>query len=288
MKSFIGEKVFVVAEIGANHRQYLKDAHILILAAKKAGADAIKIQMFTPDSLASKDGSKLKTGLWAGKTLYELYEKACTPYGWVPRLKKFAEGLELKFFTTVYDIEALSVAEQIGIEAYKIASYEITELDLIEAVGQTKKPVIISTGSATEKEILNAKDAVGHSRVAFLKCTSNYPTLPEDANLKTILDMRRWLRWVGLSDHTTSIAVPVAAVALGARIIEKHIKITEDCLDAAFSLNPLQFKAMVTGIRTAEKALGKIEYGGTRTIVRKKVGGKSVRVIIERDENVKE
>lgn len=287
MKDFIGERTFIIAEIGANHSQNFVKAASMIYAAAEAGADAVKIQMFTPDSLTlNRDDErfKIKTGLWSGKTLYQLYQKAFLSYAWVPRLKQIADGLDIKFLTSVYDVKTLAATEKLGIEAYKVASFEVKEIELLKALAETKKPVIISTGGATEGDIARAKALVPNS--AFLKCTSKYPTPPEDVNLKTLVAMRKWLRYVGLSDHTTGIAVPVAAVALGARIIEKHFKIDEDGLDSAFSINPKFFEAMVAGIRTIEKAMGRIVYGEKTNVTREIVDGKSVRTIANEVRNL--
>jgi len=289
VRRFIGNNCFVIAEIGANHQQSFRNACELIYAASEAGADAVKIQMFRPESLTlDKDDKRfrLTNGPWKGQTLFELYQKAYLPYEWVPKLKELADGLGVKFITSVYDTDTVDIAEKMEIEAYKIASFEITELDLIAKVALTGKPVFISTGTASAAHIVKVKETIGHKKVAFLKCTSQYPAAPETMNLKTILDMRRWLGTVGLSDHTQTIAVPVAAVALGARIIEKHLKIGEEGLDASFSIDPIHFTAMVAAIRTAEKALGNVVYGGKAILRREKVSGKSVRVI-ERDKNEK-
>jgi sialic acid synthase SpsE len=268
---WIGEKVFVVAEMSANHKQDFNKACDLVHAASRAGADAIKVQMFTPDALAVKDDKIIKSGPWSGQTLYELYEKACMPYKWVPKLKDLAEKLGIKFFTSVYDTETVDMCEVLGIEAYKISSYEADHYELIEKVGKTKKPLIVSVGNLSLHKIFKVQDKVGHDQVVFLKCTSAYPAKLEGLNLRTLLDMGRSFT-VGFSDHTDGIVAPVVAVAMGARIIEKHLTLDDDTLDAGFSIFPDRFYAMVQAIRAAEDAIGKVIYGGKSFIER--VGGK--------------
>jgi sialic acid synthase SpsE len=280
---WIGGKVFVVAEISANHKQEFNKAVDLVYAAHRAGADAVKVQMFTPDSLALKNDEPIKAGPWAGQTLYELYEKACMPYKWIPKLQFLAAKLGIKFFATVYDLEAVGIAEALDIEAYKIASYEADYIDLVKKVAQTKKPLIISAGNLGHNRLSTIYNLVRnyHKQLAFLKCTSEYPAKLEDLNLKTLLDMRRNFGCVGLSDHTDGIVAPVVAVSMGAKIIEKHLTLDNDTLDAGFSVFPDRFATMVATIRAAEQAIGKVYYGGRSNIVRMEVNGKSVRRAVQ-------
>jgi sialic acid synthase SpsE len=280
MKSFIGERVFVIAEIGANHCQNYDRAASLIQAASFGGANAVKIQMFTADSLAVEGGEKLEGGPWSGSTLYELYEKASLPYEWVPKLKKQADKLGLKFITSVYDLETVDIAEQFDVEAYKIASFEVGEERLIRKVGMTDKPIFVSTGNADFRRIAETRRLVKHKKIALLKCTSAYPAPLDQMNLRTILDMRRnFGPYIGLSDHTTGIVAPVVATAMGARVVEKHIKIDEEGLDASFSIDPRQFMTMVCTIRAAEETMGKVFYGGKSIVSRRMIDGHSVRVV---------
>ncbi|MHC4464402.1 MAG: N-acetylneuraminate synthase family protein [Planctomycetota bacterium] len=284
MKQFLGDKCFIIAEIGASHHQDFLTACNLVDAARYAGADAVKVQMFKPASLTANSQSEkflIDDGPWAGYSLWELYEKASMPYEWVPALKDQAEKAGLKFVASVYDAKTLDVAELMEIEAYKVASYEATETELLKALDKTGKPVIVSTGVLSWPQIGRVCHLV--KNVALLKCTSEYPAPLDEMNLRTILDMKRnFGPFVGLSDHTTGMVAPVVAVSMGARIIEKHIKIDEQGLDSSFAIHPQRFKAMVETIRAAEKCMGKVAYGGKSQIKRAMVDGKSVR-IVEKD-----
>ncbi len=276
-----GEKdCFIVAEMGASHCQRFERAVRLVLAANYAGADAVKVQMFDPDQMA-KRGTMIKAGPWQGMELYELYCNTAMPYEWVPRLKTLAEGLGLFFFTTVYHPDTVRIAEDMGMEAYKIASFEITYNDLIDEVAQTKKPVIISTGMAEFTEIFQATRIVRkhHRHYYLLHCVSDYPADPKKMNLRTLLDMSRQHGGrVGLSDHSLSLTIPAVAATMGARIIEKHIRLNDDRgYDSGFSLNPKQFRDMVNGIREADKAMGGVSYGGPKKFRRKLINGKMLR-----------
>ena len=263
------ETVFVVAELSANHNQKYDRAVETIKAMKDAGADAVKLQTYTPDTLTidSQDEMFLKKdGLWKGKTLYELYKQAYTPWEWQPQLKKIANDLGMDLFSTPFDHTAVDFLEKMDVPAYKIASFELVDILLLRKIAQTGKPIIMSTGMATLAEIDEAVSAIreaGSSQLALLKCTSAYPADPAEMNLRTIPHMAEAFGLpVGLSDHTLGIAVPVAAVALGACIIEKHFTLSrrEPGPDSAFSLEPHEFKEMVDAIRTAEKALGEVSY----------------------------
>jgi len=262
--------VFIVAEISANHLQKFDYAIELIKVARKAGADAVKFQTYTPDTLTIDCDNKyfqIKQGtIWDGKTLYQLYKEAYTPWEWLPKLKKIAEKEGLIFFSSVFDKTSVDFLEKITPPAYKIASFEITDIPLIEYVARKKKPIIISTGIATLfdiKEAVNTCKKVGNNQIILLKCASVYPAPLEEVNLRTIPNLKETFKTVvGLSDHTLGISIPIAAVALGAKIIEKHLTLDRSLggPDAAFSLEPEEFKEMVNEIRNVENALGKISY----------------------------
>ena len=266
----VGFPAYIVAEISANHNQKNKQAVKIIEAAKEAGADAVKLQTYTPDTItiqSDRPEFKISGGtLWDGRTLYELYGEAFTPWEWQPKLKKVANDLGLTLFSTPFDKTAVDFLEKMAVPAYKIASLEIVDIPLIQYIAGKGKPIIISTGATTLDEIKEAVQTAkkaGASQIALLKCTSAYPTPPEEMNLKTISHMAATLGVpAGLSDHTLGIAVSVAAVALGACMVEKHLTLSRDIPgpDSAFSMEPQEFKAMVEAIRTAEKALGNISY----------------------------
>ncbi|MEW9093553.1 MAG: pseudaminic acid synthase [Clostridiaceae bacterium] len=261
---------FIIAELSANHLQKFDNAVKLIEEAKKAGADAVKLQTYTPDTITidcDNEYFQIKQGtIWDGTTLYKLYEKAYTPWEWQPRLKKIAEDMGLICFSSPFDKTAVDFLEEMDVPAYKIASFEITDIPFIEYIASKGKPIIMSTGIATLSDIeeaLNACKRMGNYEVALLKCTSSYPAPVEEANLKTIPNIEETFDVIaGLSDHTLGTAVSVAAVALGAKIIEKHFTLRreEGGPDSAFSMEPHEFKKMVEDIRTVEKAIGKVSY----------------------------
>ncbi len=273
--------VFVVAELSANHDQDFDKAIKLIEAAKEAGADAIKLQTYTPDTITidcDNEYFQIKQGtLWDGKTLYQLYKEAYTPWEWQPELKEIAEDLGLICFSTPFDKTAVDFLENMEVPAYKIASFEITDIPLIEYVASKGKPVIISTGIATLQDIEEAVKAckrMGNEQVILLKCTSAYPAPIDEVNLLTIPDMaKRFNTVVGLSDHTLGISVPVSAVALGARVIEKHITLnrSDGGPDATFSLESSEFREMVACIREVEMALGRVSYSISRSAKKSRV-----------------
>lgn len=265
----------IVAEISANHHQDFETAKELVRQADKV-ADAVKLQMFTPEQMADCAEGHIKDGQWAGMTLYELYEKACMPIEWVPELKKLCRHL----IASVYHPDMVDVAEEMGIETYKISSFEITYLELIEKVAKTKKPVIISTGMAEFEEIKMAVDIVRkyHDDIILLKCTSDYPAKTEDLNLRTIDALRKAFKIkVGLSDHTKGYVAPVVATALGADMIEKHITLDKEGLDGEFSIYPDEFAIMKTLIEEVELALGEVTYGGEKKYRRVEKNGKWIR-----------
>jgi pseudaminic acid synthase len=266
-----GYATYVVAELSANHNQDYDQAIRIIHSAKDAGADAVKLQTYTADTITIRsDRKEFRIGggtIWDGRNLHDLYAEACMPWEWQPGLKKVAEGLGMDFFSSAFDSTAVDFLEEMDVPAHKVASFELVDLPLIQRMARTGKPLIMSTGMATAGEIeeamLSAREA-GAAQIALLKCTSAYPALAEEMNLRTIPEMaRRFGVPVGLSDHTMGIAAPVAAVALGACIIEKHLTLSRSVPgpDSAFSLEPHEFKAMVDAVRTTEKALGEVNFG---------------------------
>lgn len=264
--------VFMIAEMSANHNQDFDKAVAIIRAAKEAGADAIKIQTYTPDTITidcDNEYFRIKGTLWEGRTLHDLYGEAYTPWEWQPRLKAEADKLGLVFFSTPFDHTAVDFLEEMGVPCHKIASFELVDIPLIRKVAATGKPVIMSTGMATEEEIKEAVDAfkdAGGGELALLKCTSAYPAPPEEMHLRTIPYLAETFGvTAGLSDHSMGIEMPIAAVALGARIIEKHFCLDreENGPDSAFSLEPDEFRAMVDGVRKVEKALGEVRFALT-------------------------
>ena len=272
----IGPKypVYIVAEMSANHNQNFDQAVATIKAAKRAGADAIKLQTYTPDTMTLNCDNKyfkIKGTIWEGQTLYDLYKQAYTPWEWQPKLKKFAEEIKLDFFSTPFDETAVDFLEEMQVPAYKIASFESVDLPLIRKVAKTHKPIILSTGMASLAEIDEAVQTIkeaGGTKLILLKCTSAYPAPPDKMNLRTIPHLSKAFGVpTGLSDHSMSLAVPVAAVTLGACVIEKHFTLSRNELspDSSFSLEPSEFKEMVNAVRTAEKAIGEVYYGLTKS-----------------------
>jgi len=269
----VGHPVYVVAEISANHNRSFDQAVRLVQAARDAGADAVKLQTYTPDTItirSDREDFQIRGGtIWDGRTLHELYGEAYTPWDWQPKLRELACELGLDLFSSAFDATAVDFLEKMQVPAHKLASFEIVDIPLIQKMARTGKPLIISTGMATIEEITEAVDTArqaGAGQVALLRCTSAYPALPCEMNLRTIPELaRRFEVPVGLSDHTMDIAVPVAAVALGACIIEKHFTLSRSLKgpDSAFSLEPAEFKAMVDAVRVAEKSLGEIHFGLT-------------------------
>lgn len=264
------EKVFIIAELSANHNGSLDTALRTIDAMKEAGADAIKLQTYTPDTITLDCDSEMFTisqgTLWDKRTFHDLYAEAMTPWEWHPILFDHAKSLGMEAFSSPFDNSAVDFLDNLDVPAYKIASFEITDIPLIEYTASKGKPIIISTGIATLSDIeeaLNACRRVGNDQITLLKCTSAYPAALEEMNLLTITDMKnRFGVNVGLSDHTMSLSAPVAAVALGARVIEKHFILDRGMggADSAFSLEPQEFKMMVDALRDTEKLLGKVTY----------------------------
>ncbi|MBN1615177.1 MAG: pseudaminic acid synthase [Deltaproteobacteria bacterium] len=262
--------VLIVAELSCNHMQDFQTAMDTIAAMKEAGADAVKVQTYTPDTItidSEREYFQIRQGtLWDGTTLYRLYRKAYTPWDWQPALKERAQDLGLIFFSSPFDKTAIDFLENMDVPAYKIASFEITDLPLIEYAASKMKPLIISTGIATFSDIEEAVKAcriTGNQQIALLKCTSAYPAPFDEINLKSIPHLSNTFNAVvGVSDHTLGISVPIAAAALGAKIIEKHFILDRRFAspDAPFSLEPDEFRSMVKAVREAEMALGHASY----------------------------
>jgi N-acetylneuraminate synthase len=264
------EPVYIVAEMSANHHQDFDEARRIIETAAEAGADAVKLQTYTPDTMTlDLEASPFVIGegtIWEGKTLYELYKEAYTPWEWQPDLKAYAEERGLQLFSTPFDATAVDFLEEMDAPAHKIASFENVDIPLIRRVARTGKPIIMSTGMADLADLGEAVDAVraeGVEQLALLKCTSAYPAPTGQMNLRTIPHLAKAFQVpAGLSDHTLGTAVPVAAVTLGACIVEKHLTMSREVEgpDSAFSLEPQEFSRLVDDIRVTEKALGEVSY----------------------------
>jgi N-acetylneuraminate synthase len=267
------EKVYIVAEMSANHNHDFEQAVRILKAAKEAGADAVKLQTYTPDTITVPCDNKYfrigENSLWSGRNLYELYREAFMPWEWQPKLKVIANELGIDLFSTAFDSSSVDFLEEMGVLIHKISSFEIVDIPLIEKAASTGKPLIISTGMATFEEIeeaIQAARGAGASQIALLKCTSAYPARPEDMNLRTLPHLAETFHVpIGISDHSLGIVASVAAVALGACIIEKHFTLSRSVSgpDSAFSLEPKELKSLVDSIRVAEKALGGVSYGPT-------------------------
>lgn len=264
--------VYIVAELSGNHNQDYSKAERLVRVAADAGADAVKLQTYTADTLTidcRTEPFRIHGTVWDGKTLYDLYKEAYTPWEWQPKLKKLAGELGLDLFSTPFDETAVDFLEEMSVPAYKIASFEIIDTPLIRRMARTGKPMILSTGMASRDEIAEAVRVVreeGNDQIVLLKCTSAYPAPPEDLNLRTIPVLAETFNTpAGLSDHTLGITAPVTAASLGACLIEKHFTLSrsEPGPDSAFSLEPAEFRSMVEAVRTAEKALGEVKFGTT-------------------------
>jgi len=281
---------YIIAELSCNHNQDKNTALKLIKAAHESGADAIKLQTYTQDTMTIDCSNSyftdcLKGTLWEGETLYQLYSRAYTPWEWTKELKDYANSLGMDLFSSPFDTTAVDFLEKLDIPVYKIASFEIVDHVLIKRIARTGKPVIISSGMASFQELQEAIDLLrnnGCTQICMLKCTSAYPAKPSDANLITMKDMSKKFNVVtGLSDHTLSIEVPITSVALSGCVIEKHFTLSRESgsPDAAFSLTPKEFKQMVNSVRTAEQILGKVTYGGIETESSSKKCRKSLFVV---------
>jgi len=271
--------VFIVAELSANHNGSIKTAIETIKAAKRAGANCIKFQTYTSDTMtidSDKEDFIIKGTLWEGKNLYKLYQEAYTPWEWHKELFQVAKDEGLICFSSPFDKTAVDFLETFNVPAYKIASFEITDIPLIEYVASKGKPIIISTGIATSEDIelaLKACKRMDNDNIALLKCTSSYPAPVEEANMIMIQDLaKRFNVLTGLSDHTMGSVVPIVATTLGAKIIEKHFILDRSISgpDASFSMNEGEFTEMVKAIREAESAIGKVDY----TLTEKQIKGR--------------
>jgi len=266
-----GQPVFIVAELSGNHNQNIDRAYKLIDEAANAKVDAVKLQTYTPDTMTIDSNEKYfqvnVNDAWKGQTLYQLYKTAYTPWKWQSKLKKYAEKKGLILFSTPFDKTAVDFLESMEVLAYKVASFEIGDIELLKKIGKTKKPVIISRGMATKEEIslaLNTLREYGSRQIAVLHCVSSYPVKLEEMNLATIPNLAKNFKVVvGLSDHSLGIIAAVTSVALGAKIIEKHLtlKRSDGGPDAAFSLEPQELEQLVKSVRDAEKVIGKVQYG---------------------------
>lgn len=291
----IGEgcSTFFIAEISANHAQDINKAIELIKMAKNAGADAVKFQTYTPDTMtldSDKDWFMIDHPKWGGQTLYELYEKACTPWEWFGQLKKEADEAGLIFLSTIFDKTSVDFLEELEVQAHKIASFELVDLPLIEYAAKTGKPLILSTGMATKEEI---KDAVGAAKqagakdIVLLKCVSGYPANPGEMNLRTIPDMEKQFDVpIGLSDHTLDSSASLSAASMGVCVIEKHFTDSREreTPDSFFSTEPREFKKLMDDIRTgniqvSEKVLGRVHYGLTPQQKKSRVFRRSLFVV---------
>ena len=270
-KHLIGENnpVFIIAELSANHNGNIETAIETIRAAKRAGANCIKFQTYTAETItidSRKDDFLIKGTIWDGENLYDLYKEAYTPWEWHQELFKVAEEEGLTCFSSPFDFTSVDLLESLNVPAYKIASFEITDIPLIEYVASKGKPVIISTGIATEADIELALDAcykMGNHDIALLKCTSSYPAPIEEANMIMVKDLANKYNVIsGLSDHTMGSTVPLVATCFGAKIIEKHFILdrTIGGPDASFSMNEEEFTSMVKAVREAESAIGEVNY----------------------------
>lgn len=262
-------RTYIIAEMSANHAGSLTRAKEIVYVAKEAGADCIKLQTYTPDTITidcDNEYFRINNGTWEGENLYQLYEKAYTPWEWQSELKEEAEKIGLDFFSTPFDKTSVDFLEEIGVEFYKIASFELVDIPLIEYTASKNKPIILSTGMGSFEEIQEAVEAIQkyHNDIVLLKCSSAYPAITDEMNLNTMVDMKEQFQLpVGLSDHSMGALGAVAAVAMGASVIEKHFCLSRDIdnPDSSFSMEPEEFKDMVKQIRLVEKAKGKIYYG---------------------------
>jgi len=266
----VDEPVYVIAEMSANHAGSFEEAAQLVRVAADAGADAVKLQTYRADTMTidiENPWMTVESGLWEGRNLFDLYREAHTPWEWQPDLRGIALESGIELFSTAFDITSIEFLEEMGVPVHKVASFEIVDLELVGAMAATGKPLIISTGMATLEEIEDAVDTArsnGATQIALLKCTSAYPAAPQDMNLRAIPALRNQFGVeVGLSDHTMGIEIPVAAVSLGASLVEKHFTRTREnaSADSEFSLNATELGMMVSAIRNAEQALGYVKFG---------------------------
>ncbi|WP_053406805.1 pseudaminic acid synthase [Persicobacter sp. CCB-QB2] len=285
--SILGEQVYIIAEISGNHNNDWEYTVDTIYAMKEAGADCVKLQTYTADSLTLNADTKYfaprTSGIWKGKRPYDVFSEGAMPWDWQPKLIELANSLGMDCFSSPFDKKAVDFLEELDTPAYKIASFEIQDIPLIKYVASKGKPMIISTGIATLEDIdlaVNTCRAQGNDQIALLKCTSAYPTPMEEVNLKVIPNLKETFEVpiVGLSDHTMGSTVPLGAVALGAKIIEKHFVLdrSKGGVDASFSMEPAEFKQMIDSVRDLERALGKVTYQLTDKALDSRTRGRSL------------
>ena len=262
-------KVYTIAEMSANHAGNLDYALKTVEAAKDAGADCLKIQTYTADTMTvdcDNDYFKIKEGLWEGYTLYDLYSEASMPWEWQSIIKEKCDQIGIDFLSTPFDQSSVDFLENLGVEFYKVASFELVDIPLIEYIASKGKPMILSTGMGSLEEIedaVNACKAQGNNQIILLKCTSEYPASYEDMNLETIMDLKnRFDVTIGLSDHSMGSLAPVVAVTLGAQVIEKHFCVDRavKTADSSFSMMPEEFSQMVEDVNNAQKTKGRVNY----------------------------
>ena len=267
-----GNPAYIIAEMSANHGGNMQTAKDIIKAAKDSGADCIKIQTYTADTMtidSDNEYFQIHGGLWDGYKLYDLYEDAYTPWEWQRELKDYADEIEIDFLSTPFDKTSVDFLESIGVEAYKIASFELVDIPLIRYIASKNKPIMMSTGMASLAEIEEAVNTIksqGNNDIILLKCASAYPAITDDMNLATIRNMAETFRVItGLSDHSMGSVGAVCAVAMGAKVIEKHFCLSRELKtpDSDFSMEPDEFKRMVKDVRQAELSIGKVQYGLT-------------------------
>lgn len=277
-KYSIGENhpPFLIAEMSGNHNQSLDRALAIVDAAAKSGAHALKIQTYTPDTMTLNisEGEffiKDKKSLWKGRSLYDLYGEAMTPWEWHKAIMERCEMHGMEFFSTPFDATAVDFLEELNVKFYKIASFENTDVELIKKVARTQKPIIVSTGLASIAEIAETVEAirsVGNDQIVLLKCTSAYPSTPKDANIRSIKALKEMFNVeAGLSDHTMGVGVAIASIALGATIVEKHFTLnrSEGGVDSTFSMEPAEFKQMVDECLVAWESLGRVTFDRTES-----------------------
>jgi pseudaminic acid synthase len=282
------ERPYIIAEVSANHQQSLDKAIAIVRAAAEAGADAVKLQTYTPDTMTIDSETpyfRIDGTIWEGRRLYDLYREAYTPWEWHAPLADEAARVGVHFLSTPFDTTAVQFLERLDVPAFKIASFELVDTPLLQCVARTGKPIILSTGMSTLGEIEEAVHTLrgaGVVQIALLKCTSAYPATPDEMNLATVPHMRQAFDVpVGLSDHTLGLVVPVAAVTLGACIIEKHITLSRSAggPDSSFSLEPHEFGDMVRAVRAARQAVGTVHYGVSPGEVQSRVFRRSLFVV---------
>ncbi len=268
-----GHPAYIIAEMSANHAGSLERALELIHVAKDAGADCVKIQTYTADTMTidcHNEYFQIEKGTWEGENLYGLYQKAYTPWEWQEQLRDEAAKVGIDFLSTPFDPRSVDFLEDLGVYFYKIASFELVDIPLLEYVAAKNKPIIMSTGMGTLEEIQEAVDAIcstGNRQLALMKCSSAYPAKPEEMNLRTMQDLKeRFGVPVGLSDHSMGVFSAATAVAMGANLIEKHFCISRAVKnpDSSFSMEPQEFREMVEQVREVEKAMGSVQYGVSR------------------------